>query len=146
MSGGRVVDSKILGVYEDGGGGIRTRPARLPSLVQPLHVSNSHLTRGTFMLVGSCVCYASWYILQVKLLKVFPSKYTATLITCITASLQSAAIGLFMDRSKAAWRLQWNLELITIVSAGARSTAATFCLLTWSIAKRGPTYALCSIL
>lgn len=24
---------------------------------------------------------------------------------------------------------------------GALSTAATFCLLTWSIAKRGPTYA-----
>ncbi|KAE8680404.1 hypothetical protein F3Y22_tig00111390pilonHSYRG00056 [Hibiscus syriacus] len=106
-----------------------------------MDVSNSHMTRGTFMLVGSCVCYASWYILQVKLLKVFPSKYRATLITCLIASLQSAAIGLCIDRSKAAWRVGWNLQLITIVYAGALSTAATFCLLTWSIAKRGPTYA-----
>ncbi|KAK9045084.1 hypothetical protein V6N11_058974 [Hibiscus sabdariffa] len=109
--------------------------------IAAMDVSSSHWTRGTFMLVGSCVCYASWYILQVKLLKVFPSKYRATLVTCIIASLQSAAIGLCLDRSKAAWRLEWNLQLITIVYSGVLSTAATFCLLTWSIAKRGPTYA-----
>ncbi|KAL4362298.1 hypothetical protein GQ457_04G013970 [Hibiscus cannabinus] len=109
--------------------------------IPAMDVSSSHWTRGTFMLVGSCVCYASWYILQVKLLKVFPSKYRATLVTCIIASLQSAAIGLCLDRSKAAWRLEWNLQLITIVYSGVLSTAATFCLLTWSIAKRGPTYA-----
>ncbi|MBA0571494.1 hypothetical protein Golob_001881 [Gossypium lobatum] len=29
-----------------------------------MEVSRSQWTRGTFMLVGSCVCYASWYILQ----------------------------------------------------------------------------------
>lgn len=106
-----------------------------------IDVSKSHWTRGTFMLVGSCMCYAIWYILQVKLLKVFPSKYRVTLITCIMASIQSAAIGLCLDRSKAAWRLEWNLQLVTIVYSGALSTAATFCLLTWSIAKQGPTYA-----
>ncbi|XVF10211.1 hypothetical protein REPUB_Repub07fG0163100 [Reevesia pubescens] len=105
-----------------------------------MDVSKSHWTRGTFLLVGSCMCYATWYILQVKLIKVFPSKYMATLITCIMASIQSAAIGLCLDRSKAAWRLDWNLQLVTIVYSGALSTAATFCLLTWSIAKRGPTY------
>ncbi|XWS48674.1 hypothetical protein CRYUN_Cryun13aG0096400 [Craigia yunnanensis] len=106
-----------------------------------IDVSKSHGSHGTFMLVGSCLCYATWYILQVKLLKVFPSKYRATLITCIMASIQSAAIGLCLDRRKAAWRLEWNLQLVTIVYSGALSTAATFCLLTWSIAKRGPTYA-----
>ncbi|KAK6250842.1 EamA domain - like 10 [Theobroma cacao] len=106
-----------------------------------MNVSKSHWTRGTFMLIGSCLCYATWYILQVKLLKVFPSKYRATLITCIMASIQSAALGLCLDRRKAAWRLEWNLQLVTIVYSGALSTAATFCLLALSIAKRGPTYA-----
>ncbi|XVE58240.1 hypothetical protein DITRI_Ditri04bG0154300 [Diplodiscus trichospermus] len=104
-------------------------------------VSKPHWTRGTFMLVASCLCYATWYILQVKLLKVFPSKYRATLITCIMASIQSAAIGLCIDRRKAAWKLGWNLQLVTIVYSGAVSTAATFCILAWCIAKRGPTYA-----
>ncbi|XVF12785.1 hypothetical protein REPUB_Repub08aG0149600 [Reevesia pubescens] len=106
-----------------------------------MDVSKSHWTQGTFMLVASCLCYSTWYILQVKLLKAFPSKYRATLISCIMASIQSAAIGLCLDRSKASWRVEWNLQLVTIIYSGALSTAATFCLLTWSIAKRGPTYA-----
>ncbi|XP_040963493.1 WAT1-related protein At5g64700 isoform X2 [Gossypium hirsutum] len=112
-----------------------------PAVAAAMAVSSPHWTRGTFMLVGSCLCYATWYILQVKLLEVFPSRYRATLITCIMASVQSTAIGLCLDRSKAAWRIEWNLQLVTIVYSGALSTAATFCLLTWSIAKQGPTYA-----
>ncbi|TYH97998.1 hypothetical protein ES332_A12G279100v1 [Gossypium tomentosum] len=112
-----------------------------PAVAATMAVSSPHWTRGTFMLVGSCLCYATWYILQVKLLEVFPSRYGATLITCIMASVQSTAIGLCLDRSKAAWRIEWNLQLVTIVYSGALSTAATFCLLTWSIAKQGPTYA-----
>ncbi|GMJ06333.1 Usually multiple acids move in and out Transporters 21 [Hibiscus trionum] len=112
-----------------------------PAAAAAMMVSSSHWTRGTFMLVGSCLCYAIWYILQVKLLQVFPSRYRATLITCIMASVQSAAIGLCLDRREAAWRIEWNLQLVTIVYSGALSTAATFCLLTWAIAKRGPTYA-----
>ncbi|KAL1059778.1 hypothetical protein V6Z11_1Z007900 [Gossypium hirsutum] len=100
-----------------------------------MEVSKSQWTRGTFMLVGSCVCYAS------EVAQSFPMENRATLLTCIIASIQSAVIGLCLNRSKAAWRLEWNLQLITIVYSGALSTAATFCLLTWSIAKRGPTYA-----
>ena len=51
---------------------------------------------------------------QVKLVKVFPSKYWATMLTCVIASLQSLAIGLCIDRRMAAWRLGWNLQLVTI--------------------------------
>ncbi|KAL5737183.1 hypothetical protein ACOSQ2_031971 [Xanthoceras sorbifolium] len=50
-------------------------------------VSERHWTRGTFLLVGSVLSYATWYMVQ-----------------------------------------------------GALSTAAAFCLITWVISKRGPTY------
>ncbi|KAH7538346.1 WAT1-related protein At1g43650 [Ziziphus jujuba] len=95
---------------------------------------------GTLMLVGSCISYATWFIVQVKLMKIFPFRYTATMLACIIASLQSAAIGLCLDRRKAVWRLGWNLQLITILYSGALATAATFCLLTWAISKKGATY------
>ncbi|KAK2636693.1 hypothetical protein Ddye_031485 [Dipteronia dyeriana] len=99
-----------------------------------------HWTRGTFMLVGSVMSYASWYMVQVKLLKIFPFKFTLTMLTCMVTSLQSAVIGLFIDTSKVSWTLGWNLQLITIVYSGALATAATFCLITRVIPKRGPTY------
>ncbi|TXG48484.1 hypothetical protein EZV62_024359 [Acer yangbiense] len=99
-----------------------------------------HWTRGTFMLVGSVMSYASWYMVQVKLQKIFPFKFTSTMLTCMVTSLQSVVIGLCIDTSKAPWTLGWNLQLITIVYSGALATAATFCLITRVIPKRGPTY------
>ncbi|KAH8492293.1 hypothetical protein H0E87_021746, partial [Populus deltoides] len=87
-----------------------------------------------------CLSYSSWYILQAKLLKVFPFKYHTTMITCIFASIQSAAIGLCIDRSNAAWKLEWNLQLLTIIYSGSLASAATFCLISWAVVRRGPSY------
>ncbi|KAK7856304.1 wat1-related protein [Quercus suber] len=100
-----------------------------------------HWVRGTFMLIGFCLSYSVWYIVQAKLLKIFPSKYWATMLACIISSMQSAVIGLCLNRQKAAWSLGWNLQLLTIIYSGALATAGTFCLVTWAIAIRGPVYA-----
>lgn len=37
------------------------------------------------------------------------------MLICIIASLQQLAIGICMDRSKKAWKLGWNSQLITII-------------------------------
>ncbi|GAU25739.1 hypothetical protein TSUD_216700 [Trifolium subterraneum] len=100
----------------------------------------THMLRGTLFLIGSCCCYTAWFILQVKLVKVFPLKYWGTMISCIMAAIQSAIIGVCLDFRKEVWRLEWNLQLITILYSGALATAATFCLLSWAITIKGPTY------
>ncbi|KAL5738861.1 hypothetical protein ACOSP7_031622 [Xanthoceras sorbifolium] len=105
-----------------------------------VNLSKHHWTRGTFMLVGCVFSLASWFMVQVKLQKIFPFKYTSTMLTCMVTSLQSAVIGLCIDTSKASWKLGWDLQLITILYSGALASAATFCLMTWVIPKRGPTY------
>ncbi|TXG49442.1 hypothetical protein EZV62_025317 [Acer yangbiense] len=84
--------------------------------------------------------YTALYCQQVKLQTIFPYKFTSTMLTCLVTSLQSMVIGLFIDTSKASWRLGWNLQLITIVYSGALATAATLCLIAPVIQLRGPTY------
>ncbi|XP_062074828.1 WAT1-related protein At2g37450-like [Humulus lupulus] len=74
------------------------------------------------------------------LMNVFPHKYWATMLTCIIAVLQSAVLGLCLDTNAVAWRLDWNLQLLTIVYSGVFVTTVTFCLLTWVISKPGLTY------
>ncbi|VFQ93884.1 unnamed protein product [Cuscuta campestris] len=97
-------------------------------------------TRGTIFLVSSCLGYGFWFIAQFKLYKIYPHTYSANLLICITASFQSMVIGLCIDRRMASWALGWNLQLITIFYSGALATGATFCLISWAIAKKGPTY------
>ncbi|XP_073042334.1 WAT1-related protein At5g64700-like [Primulina eburnea] len=102
--------------------------------------SNQNWSRGTMFLVASCFSAGIWYILQVKLFKVFPYKYWATFLVCVIASLQTTLIGLCMDREPNTWKLGWNLQLITICYSGALATGATFCLISWAISRKGPTY------
>ncbi|CAH9087806.1 unnamed protein product [Cuscuta europaea] len=96
--------------------------------------------RGTIFLVLSCLGYGSWFMAQAKLSKIYPYMYSATLLVCITAAFQSLVIGLCIDSRKTLWALGWNLQLVTIFYSGALATGATFCLLSWAIRKRGPTY------
>ncbi|KAI4338063.1 hypothetical protein L6164_016417 [Bauhinia variegata] len=102
--------------------------------------SNTNMLRGTLFLIASCLSYTAWYIVQAKLLNAFPFKYCATMLTCIMATMQAAVVGLCIDRSTAAWKLSWDLKLVTILYSGALATAATFCLISWVIAEKGPTY------
>ncbi|KAL3754294.1 hypothetical protein ACJRO7_001517 [Eucalyptus globulus] len=100
----------------------------------------SNWTRGTLLLIGACLSYGIWFIVQVKLIKVFPLKYWSTMLTCIIASGQAMIVGLCIDHSRKSWSLGWNLQLLTIVYSGALVTAMAFCLISWVIVKRGPTY------
>ncbi|XP_057471231.1 WAT1-related protein At5g64700-like [Actinidia eriantha] len=114
------------------------------------HHSNQHHTiakkvkhnwaRGTTFLVCSILSYATWFLVQVKLFRLFPYKFWATVFTCIIASFQSAVLGICINRNMSSWRLEWNLQLVTIVYSGVLATAASFVLISWAVAKRGPTY------
>ncbi|XP_057800748.1 WAT1-related protein At1g43650-like isoform X1 [Salvia miltiorrhiza] len=97
-------------------------------------------TRGTMLLIGSCLSYGCWFILQVELFKVFPHRYSGTMIICIIASVQATLVGLCVDRKPMSWRLGWNLQLLTIFYSGVLATAATFALISMAIIAKGPTY------
>ncbi|KAK7385479.1 hypothetical protein VNO78_31200 [Psophocarpus tetragonolobus] len=102
--------------------------------------NQTHMLRGTFFLICSCLSCTAWFVAQVKLLKEFPLKYWGTMISCVLAAIQAAIIGVCIDSSKASWRIEWNLQLITILYSGALSTAASFCLMSWVISDKGPSY------
>ncbi|KAK9093722.1 hypothetical protein Scep_025191 [Stephania cephalantha] len=110
----------------------------------PLQISMKHKKHGwicgTLMLIGSCFSYAMWFLMQVKLAKVFPLRYWTVVFTCLMATLQALVMGLSLGPNKVAWRLGWNLQLVTIIYSGALSTGATFCLTLWTVQKKGPIY------
>ncbi|CAH9075631.1 unnamed protein product [Cuscuta epithymum] len=102
--------------------------------------TSQHWTRGTILLVSSCLGYALWFIAQARLLKVLPSKNLGNFLTCVTASIQTAILGICLDRSGNSWSLGWNVKLVNVLFSGALASAASFYLIIWAVEKKGPAY------
>ncbi|KAK3127467.1 hypothetical protein QOZ80_7AG0573750 [Eleusine coracana subsp. coracana] len=95
---------------------------------------------GTVFLCGSCLSYGLWFVVQARLAKVFPSKYLVTTLTCLVGSLQSFAVGIFINHSIGQWKIKWDLQLLTVVYSGVFNTAIPYVLNSWAISRRGPVY------
>ncbi|CAM0148751.1 unnamed protein product [Urochloa decumbens] len=110
-----------------------------PAATAPAHHRNMAL--GTVYLCGSCLAYALWFIVQVRVARLFPCKYLSTTIACVSGTAQALLIGAAVSHGRAAsWRLSWDLQLVAVVYSGAFNTGATFCLISWAISRRGPIY------
>uniref|UniRef100_M8BFF7 WAT1-related protein n=1 Tax=Aegilops tauschii TaxID=37682 RepID=M8BFF7_AEGTA len=60
--------------------------------------------------------------------------------TCLVGGLQTTVVGIILNTDKKAWKLGWDFDLVTILYSGALATAGKYCLNSWVVAKRGPTY------
>ena len=47
--------------------------------------------------------------------KVYPAQLSLNALICFIASLQSSLLALFFARNPLLWRLEWNVQLLTII-------------------------------
>lgn len=106
---------------------------------EQVQVSNHH-ARGTILLLGSIFTFACWYPIQSMVNKAYPYKYWSSMATCFLGGFQTTLIGIILRSDRETWKLGWNLQLVTIVYAGAFATAMRYNLESWVVAKRGPAY------
>ncbi|KAL6868146.1 hypothetical protein ACP4OV_014991 [Aristida adscensionis] len=99
-----------------------------------------HQLRGSVFLVGSSFAFACWYLVQSKVLKVYPYKYWSSMATCLLGGFQTGLVGIILRSDRSAWKLGWDLQLLTILYSGALATAGRFTLNSWVVEKRGPAY------
>lgn len=54
-------------------------------------------------------------ISQAVVYKAYPAGLSLTVLICFFASLQSSLLALFFARDPALWKLEWNVQLLTII-------------------------------
>ncbi|XVF05914.1 hypothetical protein REPUB_Repub06bG0002800 [Reevesia pubescens] len=102
--------------------------------------NGSNFFQGPLLVMASAVAWAVWLIIQGQTSKKFPAPYTCTALMCFMASIECTIIGIFSDHKISDWSLSSNMRLIVALYAGIVCNAVTFCVLSWSIQKRGPLY------
>ncbi|KAJ9703975.1 hypothetical protein PVL29_005313 [Vitis rotundifolia] len=73
-----------------------------------------------------------------KLSMVYPS-YSATALMSVCASIQSVVYALCTERDWSAWKLGWNIRLVTVVYT-VRSFLQILLIFSWCVRKRGPLF------
>lgn len=98
-------------------------------------------TKGAMFLVGNCICWAFYYIIQAKMTKRYSAKYSSTALMCFLATIQSAILALIFERDHpSVWVIGWDIKLLTAVYSGVVSSGIAFCVMSWCISRKGPLF------
>ncbi|KAL5555752.1 hypothetical protein UlMin_037988 [Ulmus minor] len=95
---------------------------------------------GCLFFVISIICWSLWLVLQVQVLKSYPSKLRYTSLMVCLSALQSFAVAIALERRASQWKLGWNSRLLAIVYCGIMVTCVAYYLQAWLLEKKGPVF------
>ncbi|KAH0469374.1 hypothetical protein IEQ34_000932 [Dendrobium chrysotoxum] len=95
---------------------------------------------GAMLVVGSCVAWAIWFIMQAKMSMSFSAHYMTSTIMCAMASIECFLIGGVIEREFHSWALGFNIRLASVLYIGLICSGFAVSLMTWVIEKRGPLF------
>ncbi|OMO83622.1 Drug/metabolite transporter [Corchorus olitorius] len=105
------------------------------------HVTTSKHFRdqffGSLLALASCISFAIWYIVIAKMNKMYPFIYSSSALMCITAAIQVTIYTIITKRNWSAWKLGWDIRLLSVFFTGAIGNALTVVLMTWCLSILG---------
>ncbi|XP_062196719.1 protein WALLS ARE THIN 1-like [Phragmites australis] len=111
-----------------------------PELGLPLGKDEKNWTLGCVYLIGHCLSWSGWLVLQAPVLKKYPARLSVTSYTCFFGVIQFLIIAAFMERDADAWRFHSGSELFTILYAGFIASGVAFAVQIWCIDRGGPVF------
>ncbi|CAJ1972499.1 unnamed protein product [Sphenostylis stenocarpa] len=97
-------------------------------------------TLGCLYLIGHCLSWSAWLVLQAPVLKKYPARLSVTSYTCFFGLLQFLVIALVLERDAQAWLFHSGGEAFTILYAGVVASGIAFAVQIWCIDRGGPVF------
>ncbi|GMI82563.1 Usually multiple acids move in and out Transporters 5, Walls Are Thin 1 [Hibiscus trionum] len=119
-----------------------TPPVNRPT---PMFVSlgdaeGKNWTLGCVYLIGHCLSWSGWLVLQAPVLKKYPARLSVTSYTCFFGLIQFLIIAAVFERDSQAWIFHSGGELFTILYAGVVASGIAFAVQIWCIDRGGPVF------
>ncbi|KAF5455838.1 hypothetical protein F2P56_025373 [Juglans regia] len=119
----------------------QTLHSTTPAFVSQLGDANGkNWTLGCIYLIGHCLSWSGWLVLQAPVLKKYPARLSVTSYTCFFGLLQFVVIALIFEREAQAWVFHSGGELFTILYAGVVASGVAFAVQIWCIDRGGPVF------
>jgi drug/metabolite transporter (DMT)-like permease len=93
------------------------------------------------MLVGSCVCWSGFFILQNNTLQSYPAELSLTALICVLGSAMSGAVALVAERrDMSVWVIGFDTRLFTAVYSGIVCSGVAYYVQGLVTRARGPVF------
>jgi drug/metabolite transporter (DMT)-like permease len=117
-----------------------TQRVNSPILLSLGDASGKNWTLGCIFLIGHCLSWAGWLVLQAPILKKYPARLSFTSYQCFFGVLQFLAIAAFLERDPQAWLIHSGGELLSVFYAGVVASGIAFAVQIWCIDRGGPVF------
>ncbi|KAK8705665.1 hypothetical protein V6N13_049262 [Hibiscus sabdariffa] len=111
-----------------------------PMFVSLGDANGKNWTLGCLYLIGHCLSWSAWLVLQAPVLKKYPARLSVTSYTCFFGLIQFLIIALVFERDSQAWMFHSGGELFTILYAGVVASGIAFAVQIWCIDRGGPVF------
>ncbi|XP_027094266.1 protein WALLS ARE THIN 1 [Coffea eugenioides] len=95
---------------------------------------------GCVYLIGHCLSWSAWLVLQKPVLKSYPARLSFTSYQCFFGIIQFLIIAAFMERDAQAWLIHSGSELFSVFYAGMVASGIAFAVQIWCIDRGGPVF------
>lgn len=95
---------------------------------------------GSIFLTVGCVFWSSWFLIQERIGKKYPYRYSSTAIISLFAAIQSAILNLIIHRNNAKWILKGKLQIMTVVYSGLVGSGLCYVAMAWCVKQKGPVF------
>lgn len=111
-----------------------------PALLALGDARGKNWTLGCLFLVGHCLSWAGWLVLQAPILKKYPARLSVTSYQCFFGVIQFLVIAAFLERDPQAWLVHSGEELFSVFYAGVVASGIAFAVQIWCIDRGGPVF------
>nr|WET60591.1 WAT2-1 [Panax ginseng] len=122
-----------------------TPPLQRDDYISPMLLSlgdarGKSWTLGCIFLIGHCLSWSGWLVLQAPVLKKYPARLSVTSYQCFFGVIQFLVIAGFMERDPQAWLIHSGGELFSVFYAGVVASGIAFAVQIWCIDRGGPVF------
>ncbi|KAK6246406.1 hypothetical protein SCA6_009496 [Theobroma cacao] len=96
--------------------------------------------KGSLIMLAANTAWSLWLVLQGRIVKQYPAKIRLTALQCFFSCIQSTFWAIAAERNPSAWRLGWDVHLLSVAYCGVIVTGITYLLQVWTIEKKGPVF------
>ncbi|KAL3514701.1 hypothetical protein ACH5RR_027418 [Cinchona calisaya] len=117
-----------------------TSPSTMLHQLQLGDAAGKNWTLGCIYLIGHCLSWSGWLVLQKPVLKNYPARLSFTSYQCFFGIIQFLIIAAFIERDGQAWLIHSGSELFSVFYAGVVASGIAFAVQIWCIDRGGPVF------